>query len=183
MPKFVISVFSLLVTASCFAQQSKLSPEQEQVWSMEEKYWQILKASDRESYIALWDENFVGWPYQLSDPVRKDSIRVDPFRLLQGIELKSVQLEPKAVQVLKDVAIAYYMATVTYARKDGSIEVESFRFMHTWRKTNGVWLIIGGMSAPAQPTKQGANVSPEPHPTGPSAHPADVLDCVQFGTH
>src|ERR1700728_1055774 len=29
----------------------------------------------------------------------------------------------------------------------------AFRCMHTWRKTNGVWLIIGGMSAPGQSLK------------------------------
>ena len=59
MPKFIISTFPILIAMVCFAQEAKLSPEQEQVWSMEEKYWQIVDARDRERYIALWDEEFV----------------------------------------------------------------------------------------------------------------------------
>lgn len=126
------------------------SPEQKQVWSLEERYWQILRALDREGYIALWDENFVGWPYPLPDPIRKDAVRLNPFGLLKARELKKVELEPKAVQVFNDVAVVYYVVTGTYAEKDGSIEVESLRITHTWRKSNGIWLIISGMSAPAQ---------------------------------
>lgn len=36
---------------------------------MEERYWQVLKALDRDSYVALWDEDFVGWPYPLLAPI------------------------------------------------------------------------------------------------------------------
>jgi ketosteroid isomerase-like protein len=137
MPHFVISAFVLLVAASCLAQQPKLSPEQKQVWSTEEKYWQILTAFDREGYIALWDENTVAWPYPLPNPIRKNVIRSDPFGLWKGAEVKDVHLEPKAVQVFADVAVVYYIVTDTYTKRDGSSEVESIRITHTWRKTNG----------------------------------------------
>jgi ketosteroid isomerase-like protein len=151
MPKLLISIFPILTTMLCFSQEAKLSPEQEQVWSMEEKYWQIVEARDREGYIALWDEEFVGWPYDSPAPVRKDVIRSDTFGKFEG--LTKFQLEPKAVQVFKGVAIAYYTVTAAYAPKIGTNEVVAFRCMHTWRKTNGVWLIIGGMSAPGQSLK------------------------------
>lgn len=151
MPKLLISIFPILTTMLCFSQEAKLSPEQEQVWSMEEKYWQIVEARDREGYIALWDEEFVGWPYDSPAPVRKDVIRSDTFGKFEG--LTKFQLEPKAVQVCKGVAIAYYTVTAAYAPKIGTNEVVAFRCMHTWRKTNGVWLIIGGMSAPGQSLK------------------------------
>jgi len=129
----------------------KFSPEQQEVWSREEDYWRVFKGLDREGYIALWEEKFVGWPCTLPAPVRKDAIRANPFGLMLGRELKSVHLQPKALEVFNDVAIAHYVVTGTYARNDGATEVESLRITHTWRKTNGVWLIIGGMSSPAQP--------------------------------
>ena len=153
MSKFVISFFPLLVAALCFAQESKRSPEQEQVWNMEEKYWQIFKARDGEGYIALWDENFVGWPNSLQSPIGKNVIRANPFGLLEDRVLKSVQLEPKSIQLFKDVAITYYVAVIEYSRKDGSIGTEALCFSHIWHRTNGAWLIIGGMSAPAQESK------------------------------
>jgi len=42
------------------------------------------------------------------------------------------------------------MLLVTYTPKAGSNEVVAFRGMHSWRKSNQVWPIIGGMSAPGQ---------------------------------
>lgn len=147
----LVSVFLLLAALPCFAQELKLSPEQEQVWRMEEKYWQIVEARDREAYIALWDEDFVGWPDNCAGPIRKDVIRSDTFGTLRG--LKNFHLEPRAVQVFQDVAITYYVVAAAYATKAGSNEVLAFRCTHTWRKVNGVWLIIGGMSSPDQPSK------------------------------
>jgi ketosteroid isomerase-like protein len=150
MSKLVVCVFLLLVATPCLAKELKLSAEQEQVWRMEEKYWQIVEARDREGYIALWDENFVGWPDNCPAPIRKDVIRSETFSTLRG--LKDFHLEPRAVQVFNDVAIAYYLVTATYTPEDGSNEVVAFRCMHTWRKTNGIWHIIAGMSSP-QPSK------------------------------
>jgi len=151
MPKILTSILPIFMAMFCFAQKSNFSAEQEQVWSTEEKYWQIVEARDREGYIALWDEEFVGRPYDSPTPVRKDFIRSDNFGKFEG--LTKFQLEPKAVQVFQGVAIAYYVVTATYAPKGGSNQVVSFRCMHTWRKIHGVWLIIRGMSAPGQSVK------------------------------
>ena len=115
---------------------------------MEERYWQVLKALDRDSYVALWDEDFVGWPYPLSAPIYQEPIRVNPFSLLDGQKLESVELELKAIQMFNDVAVVFYTVTLTYASKDSRSNLESLRITHTWRKQRGTWLIISGMSAP-----------------------------------
>jgi hypothetical protein len=124
----------------------KLSTEQEEVWRIEEQYWQIVETQDREAYIALWDEGFVGWPDNCASPIRKDVIRSDTFGTLQ--RLKNFHLQPRAVQVLEDVAITFYLVTAVYTPKIGNEELVMFRCTHTWRKVNGLWLIIGGMSSP-----------------------------------
>jgi hypothetical protein len=72
---------------------------------MEKKYRQVVEARDREGYIALWHEEFLGWPYDSQVPVRKDVIRSDTFGKFVG--LSRFQLEPKAAQLFKDVAIAF----------------------------------------------------------------------------
>jgi hypothetical protein len=53
MAKFIVSLPPMLIAMLSFSQESKLSQEQEQVWRMEETYWQIVEARDREGYIAL----------------------------------------------------------------------------------------------------------------------------------
>ena len=124
-----------------------LSPKQRQVWSMEERYWQVLKAMDRKSYVALWDEDFVGWPYPLSAPIGKEPIRANPFSLLAGKELTDVHSKPEAIQVFEDIAVVFYTVTLTYTELGRSV-VEGLRIAHTWRRKRGAWLIISGMSAP-----------------------------------
>jgi ketosteroid isomerase-like protein len=151
MSKLVVSAPLLSVAHPDPTQRLKLSAEQEEVWKLEEKYWQIVEAQDREGYIALWDEDFVGWPDNCAAPIRKDVIRSDTFGTLQ--RLKSFHLEPRAVQVLQDVAITFYLVTAAYAPKSGNDEHVAFRCTHTWRKVNGLWLIIGGMSSPDCPAK------------------------------
>lgn len=126
--------------------ESKLSTEQEQVWRMEQRYWQLVAARDRDGYIALWDENIVGWPDSSADPIRKDTIRSNPFAVFDG--LKNEQLDLKALQVFNDVAVIYYLVRATYAPTGGSDVEVSFRMTHTWRKSDGLWHIIGGMSSP-----------------------------------
>jgi hypothetical protein len=44
------------------------------LWQLEKSYWEYVKANDLEKYRALWHENFLGWPYVSSTPVRKDQI-------------------------------------------------------------------------------------------------------------
>lgn len=151
MPKLVTSIFLLLAALPCIAQQMKLSPEQGQVWRMEEKYWQVVEARDREGYIALWDEDFVGWPDNCTAPIRKDAIRSHTFGTFWG--MTNFHLDPKAVQVFQDVVITFYVVTAEYNPIGGNHEQVTFRCTHTWRKVNGVWVIIGGMSSPDHPTK------------------------------
>ena len=118
---------------------------------MEEKYWQVVEAHDREGYVALWDEDFVGWPDNCEVPIRKDVIRADTFGTLRDME--NFHPEPKAIQVFGDVAITFYIVTAAYTPKGGNQELVTFRCTHTWRKVNGAWLIIGGMSSPERQTK------------------------------
>lgn len=151
MSRLVTWIFLFSTAQSCFGQQMKLSPEQEQVWRVEEKYWQVVQARDREGYIALWDEDFVGWPDNCTAPIRKAVIRSETFGTLRG--MTNFHLEPKAVQVFQDVAITFYVVTAAHTPKVGNHEEVTFRITHTWRKVNEVWLIIGGMSSPDHPTK------------------------------
>src|SRR5690348_18009602 len=119
MRKASVCILLLWLAAPVLSQALKLSPEQRQVWSQEEKYWESVKAQDANAYVALWDENFVGWPFRFAEPIRKEQIRRDPFGMLQGRKLQSVQLEPKAVEMFQDVAIVHYRVTGVYELQEG----------------------------------------------------------------
>ena len=109
-----------------------------------------MKANDLEKYRALWNDNFVGWPFVSSAPVRKDHI-TDwiTANTSKGIKLQSYSIEQLGIQITGEVAIDHYRVKATWAKKDGAeAKTEATRITHTWIHTNGTWQILGGMSAP-----------------------------------
>ena len=144
----------LALTATAFGQNS--AKDEAQVWELEKAYWEFVKANDLEKYRALWHENFVGWPFVSSAPVRKDHI-TDwiTSNTSKGITLHSYSIEQLAIQVTGDIAIDYYRIKATWANGTGAeVRTDRFRITHTWTRTRGTWQIIGGMSSPVNATSR-----------------------------
>jgi len=142
-----ISLFLALAT-TVFAQNS--AKDQAEVWQLEKAYWEDVKSNDLAKYRALWNENFLGWPYVSSTPVRKDHI-TDwiTANTSRGIKLQSYSIEQLGIQATGDVVIDHYRVKFTWANKDGAeTKVNTMRITHTWIRTDGTWQILGGMSAP-----------------------------------
>jgi ketosteroid isomerase-like protein len=121
-----------------------------QIWNLEKAYWEYVKSNDLEKYRALWHEDFVGWPYVSSPPVRKDHI-TDwiAMNTSKGVKLESYSIEQLAIQVTGDIAINYYRIKVNWATSEGvEVRKDVLRITHTWIRTHGIWQILGGMSAP-----------------------------------
>src|ERR1700751_4262246 len=114
--------FLLALATAAFAQDS--AKEEAQVWNLEKAYWEYVKNSDLEKYRALWHEDFLGWPYVSSAPLRKD-------------------------RITDWIAINYYRIKINWVTSEGvQVRKDAFRIMHAWIRTQGTWQIVGGMSAP-----------------------------------
>jgi ketosteroid isomerase-like protein len=137
-----------LLASSALAQDA--AKDETQVWQLEKAYWEYVKANDLDKYRALWHENFLGWPFISSAPVRKDHI-TDwiTANTSKGIKLHSYSIEQLAIQVTGDVAVDYYRINATWANSQGAeVRTDRLRITHTWIRTGGTWQIIGGMSSP-----------------------------------
>ena len=139
----------LLVVVMAELGQSATNYEAE-VWSLEKAYWEYVKVNDLEKYRALWHEDFLGWPFVSSTPVRKDHI-TDwiTSNTSKGIKLESYSIEQLAIQVTGDIAINHYRIKANWATSHkAEARTDALRITHTWIRTNETWQIIGGMSAP-----------------------------------
>jgi ketosteroid isomerase-like protein len=145
---FKSSTILLLFASAVF---THASPKDEpDIWNLEKAYWEYVKANDLEKYRALWHENFLGWPFVSSAPVRKDQI-TDwiTANTSKGITLQSYSIEQLAIRVTGDIAVNYYRINVTWANREGAeVRTDALRITHTWTRTHGTWQIIGGMSSP-----------------------------------
>ncbi len=140
--------FLLVLATAGFAQDS--AKQEAQVWNLEKAYWEYVKTNDLEKYRALWHEDFLGWPFVSSAPLRKDHI-TDwiTSNTSQGVRLQSYSIERLAIHVTGDVAIDHYRIKATWANNEGAeVRTDAFRITHTWIRTHDNWQIIGGMSAP-----------------------------------
>ena len=135
-------------TASSSAHALKLSATEQAVWEQEENYWRLVKADNRQGYLELWDDRFVGWPAFEDAPIHKDKIT----NFTSEIRVLDYQLEPLAVRAFgADIVFTLYRAKVRRAdRAKGTETTRSSRLTHTWMRTEKGWHIIGGMSAEDQ---------------------------------
>jgi ketosteroid isomerase-like protein len=150
MLRTITLVLALIATAENSAKNEA------QIWGLEKAYWEYVKANDLEKYRALWHENFVGWPFVSSAPVRKDHI-TDwiTSNTSRGIELQSYSIEQLAIHVTDDIAMDYYRIKATWANSTGTeVKTDRMRITHTWIRTHSTWQIIGGMSSPLNADRQ-----------------------------
>jgi ketosteroid isomerase-like protein len=140
--------FLITLAAASFAQG--VANDESQILNLEKRYWEYVKANDLEKYRALWHEDFLGWPFVSSAPVRKDHITdwitTDTSK---GIKLESYSIEQLAIQVTGDIAINDYRIRANWATNDSAeSRTDAFLITHTWIRAHGTWHILGGMSAP-----------------------------------
>ena len=126
-----------------------MTPLESEVWSREQQYWDLMTEARVEEYMALWHDDFAGWPPWSSEPVRKSDIRREVTRGLANIRPGSyrAQLEALSIRVQGDFAFVFYRASATGLDRAGRQFEERYRIHHTWWRTNSGWKIIEGMGA------------------------------------
>jgi len=120
-----------------------------QVWNMEQKYWDYVEKNDTVAYKKLWHDKFIGYPSFGNGVSGKSGIASWIPELHKDTSLVySSKLHKKAVNAIDDVVMAFYDADEIWTDKlDTVVRQETFKFTHTWKKYDGNWLILGGMAA------------------------------------
>ena len=111
---------------SVAAQSDESSAEEIDVWNLEEAYYEFAKANDPKSFLALFDENVVGWPAldkalkgkcQVSD--RINAVHADPS------EIWNYELQRLAIQSFGDVVVVHYLLRDFVVSADSGKELRS----------------------------------------------------------
>ena len=144
--EFTCTLALLFTALTAHAQQSD---NEKAVWKLETAYWEDVKALDLKSYMTLWHDNVIGWPYPNSQPARIDHIADWISRYTdKGLKLQWFSIQQAASQSTGDVVVTHFWVTQFWTDKAGHGEPSTSRITHTWMKTANGWQIIGGMSAP-----------------------------------
>ena len=148
MHRYLIPVVTFLSTVALASEP--MTAEQQAVWAGEEAYWKYVANHDVDGFMTLWHERFIGWPCGAPATENYEDLRSvvsDWFADVAAAGNKTV-IEPEAVIVDEQFAISYLAATTTSSTEAGEADVSSIKLVHTWRRTDDGWKIIGGMCGP-----------------------------------
>jgi ketosteroid isomerase-like protein len=121
-----------------------MSPAQREVWSGEQRYWDLRTAGRIDDYMSLWLDEFTGWPLSSPEPVGKAGVREELTNSLAKAPPGSltVTLEPLSIRIHGDFAFVFYRVHALRSNAQTTARIH-----HTWFHTPGGWKIIAGMSA------------------------------------
>ena len=119
----------------------------DEVWQLEENYWKYVKANDLKSYLTLWDDNFIGYPTN-NNITDKEHITDWIMDMYKDKSRKfNYELTRKVENVFGDIVIVLYDVTQVLTNDKNELDKIPVKIIHTWKKTDKGWLIIGGMGA------------------------------------
>ena len=136
---------ALLLITGPVTTADTLTEAEADVWSGEEAYWQYVNARDVDSFLTLWHEHFRGWPCGAPTTATSDNMRADISDWFTRLEREGAKtiIENAGIVLDEDFAITYVAATTTAAGA-----TTRMKLVHTWRRTDDGWKIIGGMCGP-----------------------------------
>src|SRR5262249_22589010 len=110
-----ITIAIVVLIAVQFLPAQDLTPEQKEVWQMEETYWKDVKEGNVDHYMTLWHDNFLGWPRDIEKPVGKDGLAQSVKRKMASGHVSSYEFLSKAVSVTGNVGVVQYSVRVVRA--------------------------------------------------------------------
>lgn len=130
-----------------FARQGATNSDTEQVWAGEQAYWRDVKTHEVTDYLALWSDDFNGWPISDEHPIHRTDIAAFVTKNGSLSQVASYELHRESVEAHGPAIITYYRVTVRRRNPRGSLTPTTYRMTHTWMKRGGRWQIVGSMSA------------------------------------
>jgi len=149
MRKSITTIFvSLLFISPAFSDEAS---DIKDVWELEHNYWEYVKSNDIESYLSLWDNEFIGWPGLSETPQGIQNIAgwIAPLHE-NSSQFYDNSITHMGAQTFNNVVVVHYLNRA-FRRSTEMNEIVSeitvSRVTHTWQRRGDTWQIITGMSA------------------------------------
>ncbi|MDH5382949.1 MAG: nuclear transport factor 2 family protein [Cyclobacteriaceae bacterium] len=125
-----------------------LNPNEQRVWELEERYWELVKKGDVDNFLKLWHEGFTGWGCGMVNTFNKKRVE-DWVKAVRDDDIElTYEIDRESVKEYGDVIIAYYSSIYyEYNPKDNSYwgKENTWKVTHTWKRMGDTYQIIGGM--------------------------------------
>jgi hypothetical protein len=119
-----------------------MSGEKEEVWKLEEAFYESFKNGDLTGHLALLHEDGQLWEPYVPYPLTKAGYE-NYYGGQVKFKIDSYRLGWPAINIVGNTAIVYFDVKIEgYLRPD----LLSARVIHIWTKQDKKWLLTGGMT-------------------------------------
>lgn len=121
---------------------------EEEVWALEEAYYQHASNNDPAAYLTLFHDKVIGWPALDRRPKGKEKVSQWIGMVHANPDEKwRYEIERLAIQSFGDVVVVHYRLRDYFvsARTGEETRSQDYRIAHTWLKRDGRWQIVSGM--------------------------------------
>lgn len=148
------SVIVLVFYANAISAE-QLTASELAVKKLEEDYWKYVENNDVESYSALWNVRFVGWPENSLTVAEVDTVADWIPKLHKELYKPDFEIIWHAIRAFGDTVVTHYHFTLTGIDPNTGeavfINDEVQKITHTWKRDGDSWKIITGMSGDYPP--------------------------------
>ena len=123
-------------------QAQQWSPEQQEIWQVVAKQWELEKNGD-DAWKDMLHESFQSWsiddlmPFDKEATTRFADAEVDHFKIIVQ------HIAPVGIIVVGDTALAHYYHTTIVEHRDGELETIDGRFTDILTRTGNGWKFVG----------------------------------------
>lgn len=134
----MIAVFSGLPR---FSMAQSWTPEKQEVWKAVERLWSRWSTGD----VDFYADDFRGWNSSRHAPYTKAEIVPWVKKFHEKNDIVLYDLNPLAIDLHGDIAIAFYTYQILIESSDGSQREEIGHWTDIYRKVDGEWHFIAEM--------------------------------------
>jgi ketosteroid isomerase-like protein len=129
-------------TLSVSVSAQSWSPEQQEIWRLEEEMWQRDAAEDLTWIDTYWHADATSWLKDHSFPRSKASVtRWDKYSYANTTTLEH-ELFPLSITVTKNVAVVHYLYRIASENLGKERETITGRYSDVFVKEGSRWLLI-----------------------------------------
>ena len=118
------------------------SAAQKEIWRVEEETVAYIEKGDVEKIMSYIHQDYRGSGHGSPVPIDKTMFRKQAEQLVKTYPVRTLYLQPTAIQVFGNTAIVHYIATVTVKSVDGNEVTSQSAYTDVFVKQGEKWLIV-----------------------------------------
>ncbi len=135
-----------LVFAALYSDASaqQWSPEQKDVWSGVEKYWEVSSQGDAQAFMSYFDDSYMGWNFRSRVPMNKSNVSKWIKEEMKNTSTILYSITPLTIWVNGNFAYVHYTYSQLLKNNETGKKIPSSGvWTDILMKKNGKWMLIG----------------------------------------